>query len=99
MVSSLFGKVLAIRKFVSGDIEIDFQHDEDISVYRYSTDSSKSNFPKELAETLISAINFGICVEIFFDDSGKPTHLQLEECDEDDEFDDEDDEDSVFEES
>jgi hypothetical protein len=99
LASSLFGKVVAVRKFVSGEIEIDFQHEEEVSNYRYSSESSKCNFPKELAETLITAINFGICVEIFFDDSGNPTHLQLEECDEDDEFDDEDGEDSVFEES
>ena len=40
-----------------------------------------------------------ICVEIFFDDSGNPSHIEMEECDDEDEDEEEFDEDSVLEES
>ena len=91
---NIFGKVISIRRFISGDIEIDFQHGDEISLYRYSMESSRSNFPKDLAETLISCLNYGICAEIFFDEKGIVSHIQLEECDEDSDDEDSDDEDS-----
>ena len=56
--------------------------------------SRLGNFPKDLAETLASTLNTDICIEIFFQDDGIQSHLELEQC-EDDEDDDEyeDDED------
>jgi len=91
---SLFGQILGVRKFINQDIEVDFYHDDEITTYRYSSDSSRlSNFPKELIETMASTLAKDICIEIFFDNDGNPTHIELEECDdEDDDF--EDDEDS-----
>jgi hypothetical protein len=87
---SLFGQVVGVRKFANGDIEVDFHHEEIITEFRYSSDSSRlGNFPKELTETLASTLATDICVEIFFDD-GNPTHIELEECDDD--LDDEEDE-------
>ena len=93
MPYSIFGQVVGVRKYVKGDIEIDFYHDDEITEYRYSSDSSKlGNFPKELAETLITTLASDICVEIYFEDDGNPTHIELEECDydeDDEEFEDE----------
>ena len=103
MADSVFGQVVAVRKFANGDIEIDFYHDDTVTEYRYSSDPSRlSNFPKELAETLASTLSTDICIEIFFGEDGTPTHIELEECDdeEEDESDDEEfDEDFVPEES
>ena len=92
MTSSIFGEVIRVRKFSNGDIEIDFHHEEKITEYRYSADSSRlGSFPKNLAETLASTLDTTICVEIFFQDDGIPSYLELEQCEEDDEEDDEDD--------
>ena len=95
MTTSVFGEVIKVRKFTNGDIEIDFHHEEQITEYRYSADSGRlGNFPKDLAETLVSTLDTTICVEIFFQDDGIPSHIELEQCDdEDDEYDEgEDDE-------
>ena len=95
MTTSIFGEVIRVRKFTNGDIEIDFHHEEQITEYRYSADPSRlGNFNKELAETLASTLDTTICVEIFFQDDGIPSHLELEQCDddeEDDEYDEEED--------
>jgi len=93
LATSIFGEVIRVRKFTNGDIEIDFHHEEQITEYRYSADPSRlGNFTKELAETLASTLDTTICVEIFFQDDGIPSHLELEQCDEeDDEYDEEDD--------
>jgi len=92
---SLFGQVLGVRKFVNGDIEVDFYHEDEVTQYRYSSDSSRlSNFPKELTETLASTLATDICIEIFFDDADNPTHIELEECGDEDDLDDDIDEDS-----
>ena len=93
MATSIFGEVIRVRKFTNGDIEIDFHHEEQITEYRYSADPSRlGNFTKELAETFASTLDTTICVEIFFQDDGIPSHLELEQCDEeDDEYDEEDD--------
>lgn len=94
MVYSIFGQVTTVRKFVNGDIEVDFYHDDEITTYRYSSDPNRlGNFPKELTETLISTLSTDTCIEIFFEDNGNPTYVELEEC-EDDLDDDEFDEDS-----
>lgn len=94
MTRSVFGQVIAVRKFANGDIEFDFYHDDVVTEYRHSSDLSRlGNFPKELAETLASTLATDICVEIFFEDE-TPIYVELEECD-DEEF----DEDSVLEES
>ena len=75
---------MGIRHFAHGDIEIDFYHEDEITEFRYSSDSNKlDNFPKGLAETLASTLATDICVEIYFDDNDVPTHMELEECDED----------------
>jgi hypothetical protein len=95
LTTSVFGEVIKVRKFTNGDIEIDFHHEEQITEYRYSADSGRlGNFPKDLAETLVSTLDTTICVEIFFQDDGIPSHIELEQCDdEDDEYDEgEDDE-------
>lgn len=82
MSYSIFGQVVGVRKFANGDIEVDFYHEDELTEYKYSVNSSVSgNFPKELAETLASTLASDICVEIYFDDSGSPTHVELEECD------------------
>ena len=94
MTSSIFGEVIKVRKFTNGDIEIDFHHEEQITEYRYSADPSRlGNFPKDLAETLASTLDTSICIEIFFEDDGIHSHIELEQCedDEDDEDEDEDD--------
>jgi len=89
---SIFGQVTVVRKFVNGDIEVDFYHEDELTTYRYSSDPSRlGNFPKELIEILVSTLATDICIEIFFGDDGNPTHVELEECD-DDEDDSEDDE-------
>ena len=98
MTTSIFGEVIRVRKFSNGDIEIDFHHEEQITEYRYSADPGRlGNFPKDLAETLVSTLDTTICVEIFFQDDGLPSHIELEQCeddeDDDDDEDDEDDED------
>lgn len=90
MSHSIFGQVTAVRKFVNGDIEIDFYHEDDLTTYRYSSDPGKlSNFPKELIEILVPTLATDICVEIFFGDDGNPTYVELEECDDEDDLDDE----------
>ncbi|NNL58740.1 MAG: hypothetical protein HKP31_04685 [Nitrosopumilus sp.] len=90
MSYSIFGQVVGVRKYVSGDIEIDFYHDDEITEYRSSTDPGKlSNFPMILAESLASTLATDICIEIYFGEDANPTHIELEECD--DEDDDEDD--------
>ena len=97
--SSIFGEVIRVRKFSNGDIEIDFHHEEKITEYRYSADPSRlGNFPKDLAETLASTLDTSICIEIFFQDDGIPSHIELEQCedDEDDEEDDAEDDDDEF---
>ncbi|MDC0217936.1 hypothetical protein OAJ86_02810 [Nitrosopumilus sp.] len=92
MTTSIFGEVIRVRKFTNGDIEIDFHHEEQITEYRYSADPSRlGNFTKELAETLASTLDTTICVEIFFQDDGIPSYLELEQCD------DEDDDDAIYE--
>jgi len=97
---SVFGQVTTVRKFATGDIEVDFYHEDELTTYRYSSDPSRlGNFPKELIETLVSTLATDICIEIFFGDDGNPTHVELEECDdeeddleEDEELDDDSDE-------
>jgi hypothetical protein len=46
-------------------------------------------------------LNTDICIEIFFQDDGIPSHLELEQCededDDDDEYEDEDDDDDEYE--
>jgi len=87
---SIFGQVVGLRKYVNGDIEIDFYHEDEITEYRYSSISDRlGNFPKELAETLATTLASDICAEVFFDDDGNPTHVELEECDYDEEPDEE----------
>ena len=101
MSDSIFGQVTAVRKFVNGDIEVDFYHEDELTTYRYSSDPSRlGNFPKELIEILVSTLATDICIEIFFGDDRNPTHVELEECDdEDDSEDDEEfDDDSDLEE-
>ena len=91
---------MGVRKFANGDIEIDFYHEDKITEYRYSSDPNRlGNFPKELAETLVSTLATDICIEIYFGEDGNPTHVELEECDDESEDDEEFDEDSVSEES
>jgi hypothetical protein len=83
---SIFGEVVGVRKYTNGDIEIDFYHEDELSEYRYSSDPKRlGTFPKELAETLATTLASDICVEIYFEDDGNPTHIELEECDYDDE--------------
>ncbi|MGI9568119.1 MAG: hypothetical protein ACR2LL_14080 [Nitrosopumilus sp.] len=92
MLPSLFGQVVGVRKFTNGDIEIDFYHDDEITEYRYSSDPSRlGTFPKNLAETLASTLTTDICIEIFFNEDGAPTYVELEECDDD--FDDDEESD------
>ncbi len=75
---------MGVRKFTNGDIEVDFYHEDKITKYRYSSDSSRlGNFPKELTETLASTLATDICIEIFFGSDGNPTHIELEECGDD----------------
>ena len=93
MSFSLFGQVVKVRKFANGDIVIDFYHEDKITEYRYSSDPSRlGTFPKGLAETLASTLATDICIEIFFDENGNPTHVELEECDDSDDDDSDDDE-------
>ena len=95
MSYSLFGQVLGVRKFANGDIEVDFYHEDEVTQYKCSSDSSRlTNFPKGLTEALASTLATDICIEIFFGDDGNPTHIELEEC-----SDDEIDEDSIIEKS
>ena len=86
MAHSIFGQVTTVRKFANGDIEFDFYHEDEITPIDISSDPSRlGNFPKELAETLVSTLATDICVEIFFGDDGNPTHVELEECDDEEE--------------
>ena len=86
MTHSIFGQVTTVRKFAHRDIEFDFYHEDEITTYRYSSDPSRlGNFPKELVEILVSALATDVCVEIFFGDDGTPTHVELEECDDEEE--------------
>ena len=97
MTTSVFGEVIKVRKFTNGDIEIDFHHEEQITEYRYSADPGRlGNFPKDLAETLVSTLDTTICVEIFFQDDGIPSHIELEQC-EDDEYEDDEYENDEYE--
>ena len=102
MTTSIFGQVVGVKKFANGDIQVDFYHDEKITEFRYSSDASRlGNFPKELAETMASTLATEICIEIFFDENGTPSYIDLEECDDEDDFEDDEelDEDFVAEES
>ena len=95
MTSSIFGEVIRVRKFSNGDIEIDFYHEEQVTEYRYSADPSRlGNFPKNLAETLVSTLDTTTCIEIFFQDDGIPSYLELEQCEEEDDEDDNDEDDN-----
>ncbi|WP_067960966.1 hypothetical protein [Nitrosopumilus sp. Nsub] len=90
MTNSVFGEVIKVKKFNNGDLEIDFYHDEQITQYRYSNDPGRlGNFPKDLAETLASTLDTNICIEIFFQDDGFPSYLELEQCEDDEEYEDE----------
>ena len=74
--------MVGARKYANGDIEIDFYHEDELTEYRYSSNPNKlSTFPKELAETLVSTLGSDICIEIYFDKNGTPSHIELEECD------------------
>ena len=87
MAQSVFGQVTTVRKFVNGDIEVDFYHEDELTTYRYSTDPNRlRNFPKELIKILVSTLSTDICVEIFFGDDGNPTYVELEECDDEDDL-------------
>ena len=78
--------MVGVRKYTNGDIEIDFFHEDELTEYKYSSNSTLlSNFPKEFAETLASTLASDICIEIYFNDQGIPTHLELEQCDYDEE--------------
>ena len=78
--------MVGVRKYANGDIKLDFYHDDELTEYKYSSNSNLlDNFPKELAETLASTLASDICIEIYFNESGSPTHIELEECDYDDE--------------
>ena len=78
--------MVGVRKYANGDIELDFYHDDELTEYKYSSNSNLlGNFPKEIAETLASTLASDICIEIYFNESGSPTHIELEECDYDDE--------------
>ncbi len=78
--------MVGVRKYANGDIDLDFYHDDELTEYKYSSNSNLlDNFPKELAETLASTLASDICIEIYFNESGSPTHIELEECDYDDE--------------
>lgn len=77
--------MVGVRKYANGDIEIDFYHDDELTEYKHSSNSNLlGNFPKEIAETLASTLASDICIEIYFNESGSPTHVELEECDYDD---------------
>ena len=90
MSYSLFGQVMTVRKFINGDIEVDFYHEDEVTEYRYSSDPSRlGNFPKELIVTLASTLASNICIEIYFGDDGNPTHIEMEECADEDDFEDE----------
>ena len=93
MSSSVFGQVVGVRKFPDGTIEIEFYHGDEITEFRYSpnSDISVNSMPKILAESLSSTLATNVCVEIYFDDDGVVTHIELEECDDDDDDDDDDD--------
>ena len=98
MTTSIFGEVIRVRKFSNGDVEIDFHHEEQITEYRYSADPGRlGNFPKDLAETLVSTLDTTICVEIFFQDDGLPSHIELEQCEDEDEDEDEDEYEDEYE--
>ena len=74
--------MVGVRKYANGDIEIAFYHEDELTEYKYSSNSDiLNNFPKELAETLASTLATDICSEIYFDENGNPTHIELEECD------------------
>ncbi len=91
---------MGVRKFTNGDIEVDFYHEDEITEYRYSSEPGRlGNFPKELAKTLASTLATNICIEIYFGEDGNPTHVELEECDDDLEDDKELDEDILPQES
>ena len=80
--------MVGTRKFVNGDIEVDFYHEDEITEYRYSSDPGRlDSFPKGLIETLASTLATNICTEIYFGEDGNPTHIELEECDDDSEDD------------
>ena len=97
MSFTIYGQVVGVRKFANGDTEVDFHHEDEITKYRYSSDPGRlGNFPKELTDTLASTLATNICVEIFFGDDGNPTHIELEECDDDLEDDEDLDEDDEF---
>ena len=101
MSNSIFGQVTTVRKFATGDIEVDFYHEDELTTYRYSSDPSRlGNFPKELIEILVTTLSTDICVEIFFGEDGNPTYVELEECDDEDDLEDDDefDDDSDLEE-
>ena len=84
MSFSLFGQIVGVRKYVNGDIEVDFYHEDEIAEYRYFSDENQTNaFPKELIETLASTLATNVCVEIYFDDQNNPTYVELEECEDD----------------
>lgn len=77
--------MVGVRKYANGDIDLDFYHDDELTEYKYSSNSNLlGNFPKELAEILASTLASDICIEIYFNESGSPTHVELEECDYDD---------------
>jgi hypothetical protein len=96
LASSIFSEVIKVRKFTNGDIEIDFHHEEQITEYRYSADPGRlGNFPKDLAETLASTLDSSICIEIFFQNDGLPSHIELEQCEDVDEDEDEESDDDT----
>lgn len=95
LTHSIFGQVITVRKFTHGDVEFDFYHEDEIITYRYSSDPNRlGNFPKDLIEILVSTLATDVCVEIFFGDDGNPTHVELEECDDEEDLEEELDDDS-----
>ena len=95
LTHSIFGQVTTVRKFTNEDIEFDFYHEDEITTYRYSSDLNRlGNFPKDLIEILVSTLATDVCVEIFFGDDGNPTHVELEECDDEEDLEEDLDDDS-----
>ena len=91
--------MLGVRKFVNGDIEVDFYHEDEVIQYRYSSDSSgwdyhhlqrksqyKCQFPMLMPKTQLDPLENCLI------------HIELEEWGDDD-LDDEIDGDLILDES
>ena len=76
MTTELIGKVLSVKKYVDGSIDVVFLHGKHHTKFQYIVDSNeKNNFPKELIRTL--AVSRDENIVISFNNEHIPISVEI----------------------